>query len=265
MNEKYPLPDYVEVGRGKPVIMLPGMEGAKEFWRYQLDEFGQRYRTIACGHVIRRPTLSARVADYAADVLRLMDSLGIEKAVIVGESFGGMVTQEIATAHPERTEAIVLCNTMDRVRRGGFGLNMFTMTTLVHQFAFLVPASRRKSLLNWVGKHRGFVLDPSPGNDRLVDYILEYGLYPGLGGYLDRIIAGAKESYSEKLTRLKIPALVLRGSEDRLVGPETIVELVGRTPGAELVIIDGGGHCCQHSVPEATNRAILDWLERVGY
>lgn len=261
------IPDYMEAGKGRPLIFIPGMEGAKEFWRPQLEGLSDAYRTIATSLPVWSPSISSTVSDCAACVIALMDELRLDKAVVVGESFGGMVTQELALYHPQRLSGIVLCNTMDRPRRGGFGLNVFTLATFVHQFAFLpfLSMDQRRSLLRWVGRRRGFVLDPSPGNTDLVDYIIDYGLACGPAAYLDRIIAGAKVSYTAKLRDINVPALVLRGEEDRLIGAETIVELAGRIPHADLVIVDGGGHCCTHTRPEASNAAIRDWLKGIGY
>ncbi len=258
-------PGYVARGEGVPILMLPGMEGSKVFWRFQLEGLSSRYRVVACDLAVRRPTLSSTMSDYAADALRIMDSLGLTKAVVVGESFGGMVAQQLAVAHSERVLALVLCNTMDRPRRGGFGLNMFTLATFVHQFAFLpfLSDSQRKRLLGWVGKHRGFIMDPSPGNADLVEYILEYGTACGPGCYLDRMIAAGKIRFTNRLGSISVPTLVLRGVEDRLVGPGAAVELAGRIPGAQMALIDGGGHCCPRTVPGATNEAILRWLDEV--
>jgi pimeloyl-ACP methyl ester carboxylesterase len=61
-----------------------------------------------------------------------------------------------------------------------------------------------------------------------------------------------------------VPALVIRGTEDRLVGPEAIVELAGRIPGARLELIEGGGHCCSYTMPEETTAVIKDWLASTG-
>jgi 3-oxoadipate enol-lactonase len=259
--------DYEEAGEGNPIIFLPGMEGAKEFWKPQLEALSDEYRVITCNLPIHRPSLSRTLADFAAEYIDLMDSLGIEKAVIAGESFGGMVTQEIVIGYPQRVAAFILCNTMDRPRRGGFGLNMFTLASYVQQFAFIpfLTKQQRKRILMWVGKHRGFVLDPSPGNEALVEYIMRYGTACGAAAYLDRIIAGVKTKHTYKLRGIDVPALVVRGEEDLLVGAETIVQLAGRIPGAELALIEGGGHCCTYTVPEASNQAILNWLHHINY
>jgi pimeloyl-ACP methyl ester carboxylesterase len=257
---------YIEAGSGLPIVMLPGMEGSREFWRYQVEALAPSSRAVACDLAVRKPSLSSTVEDYAAHTLQIMDSLGIDKAVMVGESMGGMVTQHIATRYPERVLGVVLCNTMDRPRRGGFGLNMFTLATLVHNLAFLpfLSDNQRRKILRWVGKHRGFVMDPTPGNDGLIDYLFAHGMECGGPAYLDKVIACGKGRYTEVLSSINVPALVLRGTEDRLVGPATACELAGRIPDAELVLIEGGGHCCTHTVPEESTDAIRAWLTRHG-
>lgn len=260
-------PDFIDAGEGTALVMIPGMEGAREFWRFQQDEFADRYRVVAVSLARRTPSLSSTIDDYAADVLRIMDSLGIDEAVIVGESLGGVISQHIAINHPERVKGLVLCNTMDAPHRVGFGFNMFTLATLVHQLAFLPFLSNetRRRLLRWVGKHRGFIMDPSPGNEQLIDYLFAHGLECGGFSYLDRMIAGGKARYTERLGEISAPTLVLRGSEDRLVSADAVLEFLGRIPGAELAIIHGGGHCCQHTTPEPTNAALGEWLARKGF
>jgi len=266
-GERCTIPDHVEAGSGKPLVFIPGMEGAKEFWEPQLRGLSDAYRVVATSLPVWKPCLASAISDCAGSIISLMDELGLEKAVVVGESFGGMVTQELALSHPQRLAGIILCNTMDRPRRGGFGLNVFTLATFVHQFAFLpfLSMDQRRSLLRWVGRHRGFVLDPSPGNADLVEYLIRYGTACGPAAYLDRIIAGAKASFTSRLRQINVPALVLRGEEDRLVGAETIVQLAGKIPHADLVVIAGGGHCCTHTMPEASNAAMREWLRSIGY
>jgi len=115
-----------------------------------------------------------------------------------------------------------------------------------------------------VGRHRGFVMDPTPGNARLIDYLFECGLECGGKSYLDKALAGRTADYTDRLSSISVPALVIRGTEDRLVGPEAIVELAGRIPGARLELIEGGGHCCSYTMPEETTAVIKDWLASTG-
>lgn len=258
---------YIESGAGTPLVMLPGMEGSKWFWRHQVAEFADRFRAVSLDLPARPPTAGTTISDYASDLLGRLELLGIESMVLVGESMGGMIAQHITLEHPGRVLGLVLCNTMDRPRLPGLGLNMFTVATLVHQLAFLpfLPGSARRRLLAWVGRHRGFVLDPSPGNDELVSYLFEHGTECGPGAYLDRIFACRVANYTDRLGGIRVPTLVLRGTEDRLVTAATTLELLGRIPEAELALVEGGGHCCQHTCPGATNSVMASWLERKGF
>lgn len=257
---------HLEAGEGVPVVMLPGMEGSRFFWEHQVEELGGKYRAVSFDLPVRRPGLSRRVSEYAREILDRMDVLGIEKAVFIGESTGGVITQEVLATDPERVLAAVLCNTMDRPGRGGFGLNVFTIATLVHQLAFLpfLSDGQRRRLFAWVGRHRGFVMDPTPGNADLIEYLFEHGLECGGGAYVDRMIALSKARYTSRLSDVNVPVLVLRGTEDRLVGPETALRLAGGIRGAEVALVEGGGHCCPHTMPAETNRLIIEWLERKG-
>lgn len=259
-------PGYIEKGSGVPVVMLPGAEGCKEFWRFQLEALSPQYRAVATDLLVQRPGRSSCVADYADYTLGIMDELGIEKAVIVGESFGGMVTQEIAINHPERTLAIVLCNTMDRPRGDSFGLNMFTLATVVAMLgnAPLIPRKTRQKILMWAGKYSGLVYDATPGNAVLVDYFIDYGLKQGSLAQVDRFVcAGRKARFTERLREIVVPTLVMHGSEDKVSTGRTTMEIAGRIPGAEVCQIDGAGHCHQQTMPEETNARLLDWLSRV--
>ena len=256
-------PDYLDIGSGKPIIMLPGMEGAKEFWRQQWPALAEHYRVIPCGYRRRPLRRHPTVAHYADDIVALMDELDIDRAAVISESFGGMVAQELATTHPERVAALVLCNTFDKARNENFGANMFTLSSLIHPFAFAMPQRWRLPLLDWVGKHYGFVMDQSPGNRALAEYILEHGLDPGFSDYVNRYRAGINADYRRALGEVAVPTLVLRGAEDRLVGKRTTASLLANLTDATLVEIADGGHCCQYSCPEATNRALLDWLTSV--
>jgi pimeloyl-ACP methyl ester carboxylesterase len=259
------LTDYLDQGSGKPIVLIPGMEGTKEFWQLQRESLARRYRTISFEYPRRRASLSTTVAHYANAVIRVLDELAIAEAAVFGESFGGLIAQELATSHPKRVAALALCNTLDRPAFDHFGLNMFTLATAVHMSAFALPMSLRRPILRWVGKHRGFVLDASAGNERLIDYILEHGTRHGLSANLDRMIAGAKAHYSDKLPSVTAPTLILRGVEDRIVSLATMERIRARIPGAELALIAGGGHCCQMTMPDDTNRVLASWLERIGY
>jgi 3-oxoadipate enol-lactonase len=68
------------------------------------------------GHGESSPVPEFRIGDCATDVAGLLDELGLDKAVIVGVSMGGVVAQQFAISHPERIGGLVLADTFSGVR-----------------------------------------------------------------------------------------------------------------------------------------------------
>ncbi len=65
-----------------------------------------------------------------------------------------------------------------------------------------------------------------------------------------------------RLGELRVPTLVLHGTEDRLVDPRNARLLAERIPGAELVLLEGAGHVYHSERAEEADRAVLEFVER---
>jgi pimeloyl-ACP methyl ester carboxylesterase len=107
---------YDDVGEGRiPVIFLHGFPFDKSMWHIQLDYLSSSYRLIACdirgfGKSIDEETpLSMDL--FADDLLKFMDNLSIDKAVICGFSMGGFIALNAINRFPDRFVALVLCDT----------------------------------------------------------------------------------------------------------------------------------------------------------
>lgn len=104
---------YAEQGEGFPLIIIHGLFGSADNWRTLSKKFAGQYRVIALDlrNHGRSPHISGM--DYpamAADVLALMDQLGLEKAHILGHSMGGKVAMQLAMNHPERLEKLIVAD-----------------------------------------------------------------------------------------------------------------------------------------------------------
>ena len=106
---------YEEHGAGEPLLLVPGFGTGLWIWYRQVPAFAERFRTI-----VFDPRGVARTAapdepftmrDLADDLAALLEELKVEKAHVLGASFGGFVAQEFALAHPERTRSLILCCT----------------------------------------------------------------------------------------------------------------------------------------------------------
>lgn len=254
---------HVEVGRGRPIVLVPGMEGAHQYWGPQIEALGQRHRVVAFDLPVRWPRPGRTMADFAAEVRDLMDHLGIERATIMGASFGGSLALELALAYPERVDGLVLVSTLDRPRPVPLGANLFTVASAVVPVAFLpgVPRPLARRVLRLVGRCHGYVFDAAPGSDALVDYALDHGTRCGAPAFIDRALAALRCRYTERLEQVAVPTLVMRGAEDRINNPLAF-EALARIPRVERVTVPGAGHCCQLTRSDVTTAAILGWLER---
>jgi len=115
---------FVEQGSGEPVVLIHGLLGSLDDWRRTtrvLENLARDHRVIALD--LRGHGQSDKPRDPAAygvrlteDVLRLLDHLKIERAHIVGYSFGGAVTGKLLVAHPERFASAILGGSSVRQR-----------------------------------------------------------------------------------------------------------------------------------------------------
>lgn len=98
-------------GEGEPLVFLHGHSLDMRMWETQVDTFAQHYRVILID--MRGYGRSSQMSDtlhttHLDDVLTVMDSLGIEKAHIVGLSMGGFVAGDMVGMHPERMLSCVM-------------------------------------------------------------------------------------------------------------------------------------------------------------
>jgi 3-oxoadipate enol-lactonase len=98
-----------ETGDGDPVLLLHSGVADRRMWQQQWDALAARFRVVRCD--LRgygdTPLPPERFAN-ADDVVELLDHLDIERAALVGSSFGGRVALEVAATRPTRVERLVL-------------------------------------------------------------------------------------------------------------------------------------------------------------
>lgn len=99
-----------DVGRGPDLLLIPGTLGRGDIFWNQIEALSDRLRIVAVSY----PDTGG-VADWAQDMVTLMDRLKIDTACVLGSSLGGYVAQYIAGHHPERMSRLVAANTLHSV------------------------------------------------------------------------------------------------------------------------------------------------------
>lgn len=182
------------------------------------------------------------LTDMAADGIGLLDSLGIEKAHVVGASMGGMIVQLMAANHRER----LLSMTSIMSSSGAPGLPG-ARADIQRRFMVKRPAdASREDAVAFGAELVGSFSYPDPARPEnahaeMAAKAFDRGYYPvGTRRQLLAIIADG--SRVERLKKIKVPALVVHGGADPLVPKEGSEDIARHIPGARLEIIEEMAH-----------------------
>jgi len=108
--------EIVDKGSGTPLVLIPPLQGRWEYMGDTVDALATRVRVITfslCGERSSglRFDPTRGLANYESQVLQALNDRGIDRAVICGVSFGGVVAVRVAADHPDRTAALILAST----------------------------------------------------------------------------------------------------------------------------------------------------------
>jgi 3-oxoadipate enol-lactonase/4-carboxymuconolactone decarboxylase len=189
-----------------------------------------------------------KIADYASDIISLMDALGIAKVVLVGLSIGGVIALYMGIHHAGRIEKLVISNSAPKV--GTFeswatriskvkteGIASIAEGILKVWFSEDFHANRKAELAGY----RQMLCNSDPA------------------GYIKACGALQVNDLSADVKAIKPPALFIAGSEDGSVVPATVKEASEKIPGAEFIEIEGVGHIPCAERPDLVARIILEF------
>ena len=266
---------YKETGEGEPVFILMHGFGASEFsWSEVMEPLSRSGRVIAYDRpafgLTERPmegnwtgTNPYSVQGNVELLDGLMDELGVEKAILVGNSAGGEIAAAYAIEHPERVQGLVLVDpAVGKGNRGPVPQWAVSLMALP-QIRNLAPLLVR-TIAGDMGNDtiRMAWHDPS----RIEPKVYEGYRKPLKADNWDKAlyeftIAGNPVSYSERLANLTMPVLVVTGDDDRIVPTDQSMQLSREIPGAELVVLKDCGHVPQEECPDQFMTSMQAFLE----
>jgi pimeloyl-ACP methyl ester carboxylesterase len=234
--------------RAPALLFLHGSGGTHRHWIPQVRHFAPAYRAVALdlpGHGASEGDGAGSIADYRDWVEAFMDAAGMEQAFLVGHSMGGAIALAFALKVPGRLSGVGLVGTGARLRvhpsiLEGLRGDPERAAALVSEWAYApssgaeLPAQGRKELL------RGSLA------------VLEK----------DFRACDAFDVMKE-VDRIRVPAVVVCGAEDRLTPVKYGQYLHERIPGALLAVIPGAGHMVMLEKPDEVNRALAACLDRL--
>ena len=243
-----------------PVVFLHGVGGGKAQWSAQLDLLAEGgWRAIAWdmpGYGESAPPApSFSVPALADSLVRLLDRLDIDRAIVVGHSMGGMVALEACALAPGRIAGLVLAGTSpafgkpdgawqrqfiaERVAPldAGQGMSAVAARQVPNMMHAAAPGTTREAAI------------------RIMSAVPE-------ATYRAALHALSGFDRRDVLPLIAVPTLVLAASDDAQAPSAMMEKMAGRIAGAEFELLAACGHLANLEQPAAFGRAILEFVER---
>jgi pimeloyl-ACP methyl ester carboxylesterase len=247
-----------------PVLLLHGTSASLHTWDGWAEVLAQRRRVVRVdlpgfGLTGPFPHDDYDISRYLEFLAGLLDRLGIERAVVAGNSFGGQLAWELAAELPERVAALVLVDAAgypfmpDSVP---IGFRIARQPWLRPLMNMLLPRRMIESSL------RNVYGNPARVSDELVARYYELTLREGnrraLGLRMDHAVPTAERS--ARIATLTQPVLILWGGRDRLIPPDHGERFAADIPWSRLVLFPELGHVPHEESPDETLEPVLFFL-----
>ena len=189
------------------------------------------------------PDVAYTLFDMAKDTIGLLDALKIKRAHVVGRSMGGMIAQLLASEHAERVLSLVciMSSTGNRDLPQASPAVMAAMTSPApHPFKDEQGYLAHCVAFSKVIAGRGYPFDQSAQRDQALAEVKR--AYNPSGFWRHIAAIAATGDLRSRLAKIAAPALVLHGSDDPLVPPESGQDIAANIKEAKLLIVEGMGH-----------------------
>lgn len=259
---------YHEAGEGPPLVLLhgsgPGVSGWSNF-KGNLPVLSRTFRTIVPdmpGFGLSEPAeLDRAYPRVAAEAVAfLMEQLGVDKAYVLGNSMGGYVAAELALAHPDRVDRLVLMGP------GGLAVSIFNPDPSegARRLTEFMTSPSREGMVAWVDC---MVADKRVVDDELIDERMANALRPGAIESAMAIFMSLAQHPEEvplyaRAAQIKQPTLITWGRDDRMLPFEQAVFAFRRMPRAELHVFSRCGHWAQVERKDEFERVVTEFLTR---
>jgi 3-oxoadipate enol-lactonase len=239
-------------GTGPTILFLHGAGGNHLSWWQQVPAFADDYRCVTAdqrgfGQSPDVPGGSGPAA-LGADVLALMDHLGIARAALVAQSMGGWAAAGAVVKAPERVWAVVMANTVGNL----------TNPEIASMRQQLAASSPPRPPVLWHA-----ALGPT---FRKTEPVLShlYAQIAGLNGQLPsdfRDQLGRLTTPVERYAAARVPTLFLTSDEDGLIWPELSEKVHRHVPGSRFVRVEAAGHSTYFERPDVWNNEVGAFLK----
>lgn len=255
--------NYLHAGdvAAPPVLLLHGSgPGVTAYanWRLTVPALATRLRVVApdlvgFGFTERPEGVRYGMETWVDQAVGLLDALGIERASIVGNSFGGGLALRLAARHPDRVHRLVLM--------GSMGVPFPITDGLDRVWGYEPSIEDMKALIGLFAYSREIV------TDELAEVRYRASVQPGFQEAFSAMFPAPRQRWVEsmvtpadEIAALPHRTLVVHGRDDQVIPLENALQLLRTVPDVRLHVFGRCGHWTQIEHAEEFNRLVLDFL-----
>lgn len=272
---------YVEAGEGEPVVLVHGIPTDYRAWSSQIGPFSRKYHVVAYSRRLAQPNRNemdyekSTVENNSADLVGLIEKLGLSSVHLVGHSYGGFAAAYCASTNPQLIRTLTLIEP---------AVSTMLLKNRKSTSEFLGLLFSHPSIAVSAAKFQRGSLDPSLKAFRQGDF--DAALRLNLDGIMNqqraferltepvRIMTKENEKTvgelmaevpafgREEASKISAPTLLIHGSESPRV-LHAIVDRLGRAiPQSEVSTISGATHFPHLEKPQEFNELVLGFLSK---
>ena len=257
--------NYHDQGAGDPVLLLhgsgPGVS-AWANWRLVIPRLAENFRTIApdivgFGFTQRPEGIRYDMETWLKHALDFLDAMGIEKAHVVGNSFGGALSVALAIHAPERVSRLVLM--------GSVALEFDLTEGLDLTWGYTPSIDNMRRLLDLFAYNRSLV------NDELAQLRYEASMRPGVQESYAAMFPAPRQdgirkicSQAADVKNIRHETLIIHGRDDQIIPVSCSEDLFRCIKNSQLHIFGNCGHWTQIEHNRRFNKLVTDFLLESG-
>lgn len=251
-----------EGGGTAAMLMWPSLLMDHTLWAAQAEHFSAGFTTIAVdppGHGASAPLHRTFTFDECAETIRqILDALGVQRAHLLGNSWGAMIGGTFAARYPDRIGCAVLMNGTSSAAPGRQRFEYNALLAVARIMRGLRPPLTRSVVDAFLG--------PTSRRERpeAVKTVLTTARAQDFRSvaHAVRSVVLLREDQGTLFGTIRTPVLVVAGREDATFPVPEAERMAEAIPGAELVVLDGAAHLVALEVPETVNKLTQEFIDR---
>lgn len=241
---------FIEIGKGRPLIILHGLMGGLSNFSGVTEFFNKNgYKVILPDlPLYSKPLLSTNVKTFAEYIKNFIDTKGYNDVILLGNSLGGHIGLLYTKLYPAKVKGLILT--------GSSGL---------YESAMGSGYTKRSDYEVMKAKVQEVFYDPEVATKELVDEV--YATVNDRNKLIKTLAiakSAIRHNMAKDLPNITTPSCIIWGKNDIVTPPDVGEEFNRLLPDSELFWIDKCGHAAMMEHPDTFNKIVFDWLTKRG-